>query len=499
MSVSDYNTDPNSNTSISGINIAEGCPPSGINNAIRQMMADIRAADDANVKLTGNLTVGGVKTFTDWMKTKGFYQSASNGSAIVAGGAGVGANDGAKLTLYGKDEATDPGEFKLLAGDITAYKVLSGAPDGTLTWDSKDIITDGGNQTIGGTKTFTSDPIVFASSPNMVFKSSSLVQSSDPSVSGYAYPAKFLDKNGDFLGYIEFLVGDDGSRRARIASYKQDGTTAILQCGFYANGTAYATAPTPASYDDNGTSIATTNWVNNASKIVHTSGNQTIGGVKTFSDWMIAKGFYQSISNGSVIVGGGNGIGASAGAKITLYGASESTNPGQFSVLAGNSSMYKTLNGNPNGTFTWNGQNIQVGSDERIKTAIGDFPDDVLDAWGAVCWEQFKYREDVERKGEENCRFHAGLVTQHVQQAMQAQGVDPLQYGILCHEEWQDETDEEGNVIREAGDLWMVRYTEALAMEAAYQRRRADRAEARITTLERRLDEMEAVLATLGA
>lgn len=43
MAVKDYNTDPDLNVTISGINIAEGCPPSGINNAIRQLMADVKA------------------------------------------------------------------------------------------------------------------------------------------------------------------------------------------------------------------------------------------------------------------------------------------------------------------------------------------------------------------------------------------------------------------------------------------------------------------------
>lgn len=41
MSVADYNTAPDQNTSISGINVAEGCLPSNVNNAIRQLMADI--------------------------------------------------------------------------------------------------------------------------------------------------------------------------------------------------------------------------------------------------------------------------------------------------------------------------------------------------------------------------------------------------------------------------------------------------------------------------
>lgn len=49
MSVKDYRVDPDLNTAISGINIAEGCPPSGINNAIRQLMADVKAyADDVD-------------------------------------------------------------------------------------------------------------------------------------------------------------------------------------------------------------------------------------------------------------------------------------------------------------------------------------------------------------------------------------------------------------------------------------------------------------------
>lgn len=41
MSISQYSPEPDDNTNISGINIAEGCPPGTINNAIRRMMADI--------------------------------------------------------------------------------------------------------------------------------------------------------------------------------------------------------------------------------------------------------------------------------------------------------------------------------------------------------------------------------------------------------------------------------------------------------------------------
>lgn len=47
MGVKDYDLNPDNNTQINGINIAEGCQPSGINNAIRQLMADVRADSDA--------------------------------------------------------------------------------------------------------------------------------------------------------------------------------------------------------------------------------------------------------------------------------------------------------------------------------------------------------------------------------------------------------------------------------------------------------------------
>ena len=50
--VSDYSADPNLNTDIQGVDIDEGCLPSGINNAIREVMADIKDVDTGAVPLT---------------------------------------------------------------------------------------------------------------------------------------------------------------------------------------------------------------------------------------------------------------------------------------------------------------------------------------------------------------------------------------------------------------------------------------------------------------
>ena len=45
--IKDYSTTPSSNTTVNGIDVSEGCPPSSINNAIRQMMADTRGLYEA--------------------------------------------------------------------------------------------------------------------------------------------------------------------------------------------------------------------------------------------------------------------------------------------------------------------------------------------------------------------------------------------------------------------------------------------------------------------
>ena len=61
--ISEYSSTPSNNTDVNGINIAEGCAPSGINNAIRQLMADLKNQQDGasgdNFTVGGNLTVIG--------------------------------------------------------------------------------------------------------------------------------------------------------------------------------------------------------------------------------------------------------------------------------------------------------------------------------------------------------------------------------------------------------------------------------------------------------
>jgi len=49
--INDYSNTPASNTTINTIDVDEGCNPANINNAIRQLMADIADVDDGVVPL----------------------------------------------------------------------------------------------------------------------------------------------------------------------------------------------------------------------------------------------------------------------------------------------------------------------------------------------------------------------------------------------------------------------------------------------------------------
>jgi hypothetical protein len=66
--VSEWSSTAASNADVGGIDIAEGCAPSGINNAIRELMAQVKdmqtGSDADNYVVGGNLSVTGTTTLT---------------------------------------------------------------------------------------------------------------------------------------------------------------------------------------------------------------------------------------------------------------------------------------------------------------------------------------------------------------------------------------------------------------------------------------------------
>ena len=184
------------------------------------------------------------------------------------------------------------------------------------------------------------------------------------------------------------------------------------------------------------------------------------------------------------------------GATVTVSGKSSATNTGMILLHPNNGTQEKTMWLRPDGTWTWNGTAVQLVSDQRLKQQIAEIDDKLLDAWEDVEPSQFKYNDAVDQK-KDKARLHTGYVVQQIDKACQSHGVDISQYGLYCHEEYPQETEEveveqadgtktkERKVIREASEHYSLRYTEVYAVECMYLRRCIARLTARIEELEK--------------
>jgi hypothetical protein len=80
--ISEFSSTPANNTDIAGINIAEGCAPSGINNAIRELMAQLKdqqaGTDGDNFTVGGGFTSVGAAVFSSTVAIAGVATFSNN-------------------------------------------------------------------------------------------------------------------------------------------------------------------------------------------------------------------------------------------------------------------------------------------------------------------------------------------------------------------------------------------------------------------------------------
>lgn len=80
-------------------------------------------------------------------------------------------------------------------------------------------------------------------------------------------------------------------------------------------------------------------------------------------------------------------------------------------------------------------------SDERVKSNISEIPDIVLDAWALVKYKSYQFSDAIEAKGGD-ARWHFGVTAQSVKEAFESLGLNPLEYGVLCYDSWDDQWEE---------------------------------------------------------
>lgn len=451
MGFSSYSSDADSNLTISGINIAEGCPPSGINNAIRQLMADAKDENTSAIHNTGAQTISGSAAFLDAVTIANGATVTSGGmtvtgdtvisggmtvtgDTVISGGASVtsdmvidgsltvtsGATISGGMTLTGNTDTTGNFQCHNTSGtrqinfgvgntgngglyDATNSKwmiVADSSGSVTVNGHATDDVTLSTTQTISGAKTFSTNPVIATTTPYLYLRDTDAVIST--SAGGMAVAMQ--DKNGFNMGFLRTVTDIDANS---IRLTVQDG---------------------------------------------HESSEEAHAVVALLTGIDYGYTFCPLVKDDLITLGRANWRWKQVYASTSTIGT----------------------------------------SDERKKSNIAAIPDNVLDAWGDVGWYQFKFADAVTEKGD-NARLHTGLIAQRIQSVFAAHNLDAAAYGLYCYDEWSaraEERDSEGNVItpaQEAGSLYSLRYEECLCMEAAYQRRRADRLEARIAAIEARL------------
>lgn len=201
----------------------------------------------------------------------------------------------------------------------------------------------------------------------------------------------------------------------------------------------------------------------------------------------------------------GGGLNWNNGATISLVGKDANGNNGSILAHPCDGTQVKLMYLNPSGTWTWDGTACQITSDQRLKQQITEIDNKLLDAWEDVLPCQFKYNDAVDQKGD-TARLHTGYVVQQINEACQKHDVDISDYGLYCHEEYQERTEEvtienedgttkkETKVVEPAREYYSLRYTETLVVECAYLRRENDKLKQQFKQLEETVNELKNII-----
>ena len=148
--ISEYSATSADNTDISNINIAEGCSPANVNNAIRTVMAQLKdqqtGASGDNFTVGGNLSVTGTSTLTGNVTAP--TQSSSDNSTKVATTAFVTTKVGTLGTMASQNATA----VAITGGTITGITDLTVADGGTgaSSITANSVILGNGTSTLSG-------------------------------------------------------------------------------------------------------------------------------------------------------------------------------------------------------------------------------------------------------------------------------------------------------------------------------------------------------------
>lgn len=316
-----------------------------------QTALDTKANDSDVVKLTGNQTIAGTKSFSGnvtstasaFKRTSSIDPTTTTGETEVAYMQVVDKN-GASVAQFNASRSTTTitNRQRAINTNLTGYNWydarvnLSDAGQGSITatcgntitnlcldqatssqttnvlacqgWvnnpsTSTNVVHRSGNETIADNKSFTS---------KIIRKATNLTAGTPPASSAEAIGLHIVDNASASLGLLSYIYQSSGGGYLYLRAYNPANTTQYtnLKIGYDSGGNVYTEAPTPAT-SDNSTKIATTAFVK-------AQGYATTGQLPTVNDATI------EITQGGVSKGTFT-LNQSSGATIALDAGSGTT------------------------------------------------------------------------------------------------------------------------------------------------------------------------------
>lgn len=130
---------------------------------------------------------------------------------------------------------------------------------GYLNGSNSNVVHKTDNETIAGTKTFSSDPYIKNASPFLYLEDTAQTKGTAPSADGWS-AVTFHDTNGTIMGRCRQLYAADKSNRVELQVHKANSSSdtdySVMGIKYLASGNAYGYAP---NSDVNGSILTTVN------------------------------------------------------------------------------------------------------------------------------------------------------------------------------------------------------------------------------------------------
>jgi hypothetical protein len=320
--ISEYSATSADNTDISNINIAEGCSPANVNNAIRTLMAQLKdqqaGTSGDNFTIGGNLSVTGTSTLTGDVTAP--TQSSSDNSTKVATTAFV----TTKVGTLGTMASQNANAVAITGGTITGITDLTVADGGTgaSSITANSVILGNGTSTLSGN-------LVAPSTSGNVLKSNGTTWTSSSIITSGTAVTTTSGTTADFTG-----IPSTAKRiTVMFSQVSTNGSSPIIaQLG---SGSVQATGY--FGFSQNG--ITTGSIISSG---INTSANQDAGGLHSGNfvftllngnTWVVSGVMSDNSSNGSIFSGNVTLSGALDRVRITTVNGTDTFDSGSINIL----------------------------------------------------------------------------------------------------------------------------------------------------------------------